>query len=152
MSSSWVVHIDELKSLIGEPLGPTEWRPVSQETVNGFAEVTGDHQWIHTDPERAATGPFAGTIAHGFFTVSLAPVMIWELLTVEGAAITVNYGLNKVRFPAPVPVGTAVRGTLVLQDVEEIEGGVQAVSTLTVERDGGTKPVCVADIVFRYYR
>ncbi|AXV07069.1 Acyl dehydratase [Euzebya pacifica] len=150
--SQQTVHLDDLESLVGTPIGPTEWHDMDQRMVDGFADVTGDHQWIHTDPERAARGPFGSTIAHGFFTLSLAPVLSWELLTVEGVSMAVNYGLNKVRFPAPVPVGTAVRGTMTLVELTEVQGGLQSVSELTVERDGGTKPVCVAELVTRYYR
>lgn len=149
--SATTIQLDELDTLVGTTLGPTSWHAMDQEDVNAFAEVTGDHQWIHTDPERAAQGPFGGTIAHGFFTLSLAPVLTWELLQVEGTGMQVNYGLNKVRFPAPVPTGTAVRGSAVLDAVTDIEGGKQGVMTLTIERDGGTKPVCVAELVFRYY-
>ena len=144
--SQQTVHLDDLESLVGTPIGPTEWHDMDQRMVDGFADVTGDHQWIHTDPERAARGPFGSTIAHGFFTLSLAPVLSWELLTVEGVSMAVNYGLNKV------PVGTAVRGTMTLVELTEVQGGLQSVSELTVERDGGTKPVCVAELVTRYYR
>lgn len=150
--STRTVHIDQLHTLVGETLGPTGWHDMTQDMVNDFADVTGDKQWIHTDPERAAEGPFGGTIAHGFFTLSLAPVLTWELLEVDGVALTVNYGLNKVRFPAPVPVGTAVRATVTLTELTDVEGGMQGVLTLAVERDGGSKPVCVAEQVFRYYR
>lgn len=151
MSTPTTIDVDDLASLIGKTLGPSDWREVSQADVDTFADVTGDHQWIHIDPERAAEGPFGGTIAHGFMTLSLIPVMIFELLTVEGTSLTVNYGLNKVRFPAPVPVGTAVRGSAELTSVDDIQGGVQGISTMTIERDGGSKPVCVAESVFRYY-
>ncbi|MEE8599626.1 MaoC family dehydratase [Euzebya tangerina] len=145
------IAMDDLPSLIGTELGPTAWRDVTQEDVDTFADVTGDHQWIHIDPERAAEGPFGQTIAHGFLTLSLVSVLIGGLLEVTGSSLTVNYGLNKVRFPAPVPVGTAVRATGVLTSVEEITGGLQGIVNLTIERDGGTKPVCVAEVVFRYY-
>lgn len=152
MSEPTTVHMDDLESLVGTTLGPSEWRDITQEDVNTFADVTGDHQWIHLDPERAAEGPFGGTIAHGFLTVSLLSVMIGGLIRVEGSSLTVNYGLNKVRFPAPVPVGTAVRATGELTSVEEVQGGLQGLMAVTVERDGGAKPVCVAEVVFRYYR
>ena len=145
-------HMDDLPDLVGEPLGPSAWRDITQEAVNAFADATGDHQWIHVDPVRAAEGPFGGPIAHGFMTLSLIPVLIGDLLVVEGASLVVNYGLNKVRFPAPVPVGTAVRASGQLTAVEEIAGGLQGVMSLTIERDGGTKPVCVAEPVFRYYK
>ncbi|CAN5602332.1 MaoC family dehydratase [soil metagenome] len=152
MSSPTAVLMDDLQSLVGTTLGPTEWRDITQDDVNTFADVTGDHQWIHIDPQRAADGPFGGTIAHGFMTLSLIPVLVAQLLKVEGSALTVNYGLNKVRFPSPVPVGTAVRATGELTNVEEVTGGLQGEMALTIERDGGTKPVCVAESVFRYYR
>lgn len=148
---STAIPIRELHTILGTELGPTGWHAIEQSRIDAFAEVTGDHQWIHTDPERAANGPFGSTIAHGFLTLSLAPVLAAELLTVSGASLTVNYGLDRVRFPAPVPVGTAVRGRGVLTGLDEVAGGHQGTLTLTVERDGGAKPVCVADLVFRYY-
>lgn len=146
------VHIDDLATLMGTTLGPTEWRDVDQAAVNAFADVTGDQQWIHTDPARAADGPFGGTIAHGYLTLSLIPVLTWELLAVAGTSMTVNYGLNRVRFPSPVPVGTAVRASMTLRELSDVAGGLQSVTEVTVERDGGTKPVCVAETVARYYR
>ncbi len=146
------IPLDELEQFVGTQLGPTAWREVTQEQVNTFADATGDHQWIHVDVERANAGPFGGPIAHGYLTLSLAPVLLGGLLHVSGAALTVNYGLGKVRFPAPVPVGTAVRATAVIGAVEEVSGGLQVTLVMTVERDGGSKPVCVAEILFRYYR
>ena len=146
------IDVDDLHTLVGSSLGPTAWRDITQEDVNLFADVTGDHQWIHIDPERAAEGPFGQTIAHGFLTLSLVSVLIGGLLEVTGSALTVNYGLNRVRFPSPVPVGTAVRATGVLESVDEVTGGRQGIVNLVVERDGGTKPVCVAETVFRYYK
>ena len=146
-----IVHLDDLPSLQGVTLGPTDWRDVTQEEITTFAEVTGDTQWIHVDVERAKEGPFGGPIAHGYFTLSLASKQIFQLLQVEGASAVINYGLNKVRFPATVPVGTALRSSILVDDVTDIAGGRQLTLTMTFERDGGSKPVCVAEIVFRYY-
>lgn len=146
------IALDDLPSLVGTQLGPTSWRDVPQSTVDGFAALTGDDQWIHVEPERAAAGPFGGTIAHGFLTLALAPVLVAELLQVEGVGLTVNYGLDRVRFPAPVPVGTAITGRLTVTGLREVPGAVQAAMTLVIERDGGLKPVCVADLLVRYYR
>ena len=144
------MKIDDLQP--GLELGPSEWQEVRQERIDAFADATGDHQWIHVDPERAAAGPFGGTIAHGFLTLSMLPQATFELMHVEDARTAINYGLNKVRFPAPVPVGSRIRTTFRLVDVSEIEGGVQVVTAATVEREGSEKPVCVAETVSRYYR
>jgi acyl dehydratase len=144
------VRIDDLKA--GLELGPSEWTEVAQERVNLFADATGDHQWIHVDPERAAAGPFGGTIAHGFLTLSLLPQWTFALMHVEDASAAINYGLNRVRFPAPVPVGSRVRASYRIADVAEVEGGVQITTVATVEREGGEKPVCVAETLTRYYR
>jgi acyl dehydratase len=144
------MRIDDLKP--GLELGPGEWREITQERVNRFADATGDHQWIHVDPERAASGPFGGTIAHGFLTLSMLPESTFELMHVEDASAAINYGLNKVRFPAPVPVGSRVRASYRIVDVAEVEGGVQVTTAATVEREGSEKPVCVAETVSRYYR
>lgn len=145
------VRLDDLPDLQDEIIGPTPWRDVTQEDVTTFAQVTGDTQWIHVDVERAKDGPFGGPIAHGYLTLSLASAEIFRLLRVEGAAAVINYGLNKVRFPATVPVGTALRSSIHIDDVSDIQGGYQLTLTITFERDGGTKPVCVAEILFRYY-
>ncbi|HEY6017875.1 MAG TPA: MaoC family dehydratase [Gaiellaceae bacterium] len=144
------MKIDDLQP--GLELGPSEWQEIRQERIDAFADATGDHQWIHVDPERAAAGPFGGTIAHGFLTLSMLPQATFELMHVEDARTAINYGLNKVRFPAPVPVGSRIRTTFRLVDVSEIEGGVQVVTAATVEREGSEKPVCVAETVSRYYR
>jgi acyl dehydratase len=144
------MRIDDLKP--GLELGPGEWREITQERVDRFADATGDHQWIHVDPERAAKGPFGGTIAHGFLTLSMLPESSFELMHVEDASAAINYGLNKVRFPAPVPVGSRVRASYRIVDVAEVEGGVQVTTAATVEREGSAKPVCVAETVSRYYR
>jgi acyl dehydratase len=144
------VRIDDLKP--GLELGPSEWLEVTQERVDLFADATGDHQWIHVDPERAAAGPFGGPIAHGFLTLSLLPQWTFALMQVEDASAAINYGLNKVRFPAPVPVGSRLRASYRIADVAEVEGGVQVTTVATVEREGSEKPVCVAETLSRYYR
>src|SRR5580658_9799477 len=140
-----------LKELVGEHLGYSEWHEVTQEQVNRFAEATGDHQWIHVDVERAKAGPFGGPIAHGFLTLSLAPSLLHEVYAVEGVKMGVNYGLNKLRFPSPVPVGAKVRAGALLKEVTEIDGGAQLVLETTFEVQGAPKPSCVAELVFRYY-
>ena len=136
----------------GDTYGPSSWIDVPQAKIDAFAEATGDHQWIHVDPERAAEGPFRTTIGHGYLTLSLLPVMSYEVVPRQGGGMAVNYGLNKVRFPAPVPVGSRVRGTFHVDSVDEQDWGFQAQLTATVEREGGDKPVCVAELIFRYYR
>jgi acyl dehydratase len=135
----------------GAEFGPSSWVEVPQERIDAFAEATGDHQWIHIDPERAAHGPFGTTIGHGYLTLSLLPAMSYEVVPRQGGGMAVNYGLNKVRFPAPVPSGSRVRGTFRVVDVEQADWGFQATMTATIERDGTEKPVCVAELVFRYY-
>ncbi|GAA2133529.1 MaoC family dehydratase [Streptomyces synnematoformans] len=142
---------EELKDAVGEQLGYTEWVEVDQRRVDLFAEATGDHQWIHVNPERAAAGPFGGTIAHGYLTLSLLPLFAPQLVEVAGVRMGVNYGTNKVRFPAPVPVGSRLRATATITDVAEVPDGVQLAVRYTVEREGGEKPVCVAESVSRYY-
>jgi acyl dehydratase len=143
--------IDGLKERVGDHLGYSEWHQVTQEQVNTFAEATGDFQWIHVDVERAKQGPFGGPIAHGYLTLSLGPLLIPQIVKVEGIAMAVNYGLNKVRFPAPVPVGSKLRLGATLAGVEDIAGGVQVTMGMVYELDGGDKPVCVAEIDYRYY-
>jgi acyl dehydratase len=142
--------VDELKSLVGENLGTSDWLEITQDRVNLFAEATGDHQWIHVDPERAKDGPFGGTIAHGYLTMSLGPVLLPQVVTVTGFSMALNYGLNKLRFPAPVPVGSKVRLSAELIDVEDVAGGVQVTYRLTFEVDGQDKPACVAEAVYRW--
>ncbi|WKD35436.1 MaoC family dehydratase [Streptomyces xanthophaeus] len=142
---------EELHAEIGEPLGPSEWLEVDQKRIDLFADATGDHQWIHVDPERAAGGPFGSTIAHGYLTLSLLPSLVPQIMRVEGMRMGLNYGTNKVRFPAPVPVGSRLRAVAVITEVAEAGGGVQVTATVTVEREGGDKPVCVAESVSRYY-
>jgi acyl dehydratase len=134
----------------GEVIGTSDWVEIDQERVTTFADATDDHQWIHTDPERAAQGPFGGPIAHGFLTLSLLPALQRRTYAIEGLRMGINYGLEKVRFPAPVPVGSRIRATVQLASVSQIDGGIQAVLRTTIEREGGDKPVCVAESVSRY--
>jgi acyl dehydratase len=143
--------INGLEKLVGEHLGYSEWHEVTQEQVNLFADATGDHQWIHVDVERAKAGPFGGPIAHGYLTLSLAPTLLTEIMRVDGVAMGINYGLNKLRFPSPVPVGSKLRAGASLASVEPVSGGVQVTLNVTFEIEGGSKPVCVAEILFRYY-
>jgi acyl dehydratase len=144
-------NLAELASLVDQEVAVSDWLTVTQEQVNLFAQATGDHQWIHVDPERAAAGPFGTTIGHGYLTLSLLPVMSYEVVPRQEGGMAVNYGLNRVRFPAPVPSGSRVRGTFKVAAVDEFDGGFQATMNATVEREGGDKPVCVAELVFRYY-
>ncbi|MGW0968548.1 MaoC family dehydratase [Streptomyces sp. NPDC002516] len=143
--------VEELRGAVGEQLGHTDWVEIEQKRIDLFAEATGDHQWIHVDPEKAATGPFGTTIAHGYLTLSLLPLFGPQLIGVEGVKMGVNYGTNKVRFPAPVPVGSRLRATGTITAVDDVPGGVQVSLAFTVEREGGDKPVCVAESVSRYY-
>jgi acyl dehydratase len=143
--------LDELRQAEGEVLGTSDWHEVTQDDINTFAEVTGDRQWIHVDPERARESPSGGTIAHGYYTLSLAPRFLRQIMRLDGFAFAVNYGLNKVRFPAPLPVGDRVRMTARLDSLEDIPGGAQLVIELTFEREGGDKPVCVAESLARVY-
>jgi acyl dehydratase len=136
----------------GDQFGPSSWIVVDQDRINAFADATEDHQWIHVDAEKAAQGPFGQTIGHGYLTLSLLPVMSYEVVPRQEGGMGINYGLNKVRFPAPVPSGSRVRGTFQVVEVDEQEWGHQATMQATVEREGGDKPVCVAEIVFRYYK
>ena len=141
-----------LKELVGTHLGYSDYMEITQERVNTFADATGDHQWIHVDPERAtAESPFGGPIAHGYLTLSLGPVLAPQVMRVEGFKMGVNYGCEKVRFPSPVPVGSRLRLGAHLDGVEEIPGGVQVSMTFTFEVEGAPKPSCVSNIIFRYY-
>ncbi|QDZ27546.1 MaoC family dehydratase [Noviherbaspirillum sp. UKPF54] len=147
-----ISSVEELKSLVGQEVAVTDWVAISRERVNMFAEATGDHQWIHTDVERSRKeSPYGGTIAHGFLTLSLLPMLMESAVSIPSSKMGVNYGLNKVRFPAPVPVGSKVRARMTLQEVEDIEGGVQVIWKVTIEREGGDKPVCVAESISRRY-
>jgi len=142
--------LDDLSSFIGKELGTSSWIHVDQARINTFADATDDHQWIHVDPGRAKDGPFGGTIAHGYLTLSLLIPMWAEILEVRDARTKVNYGLNKVRFPSPVPSGSRIRARGTIAAVEAIPGGVQLTVDAHVERQGGDKPVCVAQLVLRY--
>jgi acyl dehydratase len=135
---------------VGDVFGPSSWIEITQEKIDQFAEATGDHQWIHVDPERAKNGPFGSTIGHGYLTLSLLPVASDEVIPKTGS-MGINYGLNRVRFPAPVPVGSRLHATFEVKAFEEFPGGRQATYLATIERDGGEKPVCVAEVVFRSY-
>jgi acyl dehydratase len=135
---------------VGDRFGPSSWIEISQQTIDAFAEATGDRQWIHVDPDRAAAGPFGSTIAHGYLTLSLLPAASYEVIPRQGG-MGINYGLNRVRFPAPVPVGSRVRATFEVLQVDEFDGGVQVTMAASVEREGGDKPVCVSEVVFRHY-
>jgi acyl dehydratase len=146
-----ITGLDELHQAEGETLGTSDWHEVTQEAIDAFADVTGDHQWIHVDVERAKDTPFGGTIAHGYYTLSLAPTLGAQVVRYEGFAFAVNYGLNRVRFPAPLPVGSRVRLTVGVARVEDIPGGAQLALELTFEREGGEKPVCVAETLVRLY-
>jgi acyl dehydratase len=144
------LKLEELRHHAGEELGATPWHEVTQEQVNEFAEATFDHQWIHTDPERAAASGYGGTIAHGFLTLSLAAWALEEVLEVADAAVTINYGLNKVRFPAPLRTGSSVRARVRCGEVQDVTGGLQVTFDVTFERADGGKPACVAEVLIRY--
>jgi acyl dehydratase len=147
--------LDGLQERVGTEVGVSGWRTVRQEDIDTFATLTGDQQWIHVDPERAKTGPFGATVQHGFLTLGMATGLLWEVATVEGFGVVLNYGLNKVRFPAPLRVGSRIRVHVVVAEVKAIEGpggtGAEAVYRLTYDVEGQEKPCCVADLVFRYY-
>ena len=143
--------LDEITKLTGADLGASDWLEITQERVNAFADATGDHQWIHVDVERAKTGPYGGTIAHGYLTLALV-IPLWNrLLRVDGVGMAVNYGLNRLRFPSPVPVGARIRLRARVGPVEQVSGGVQLTAEFTVERAGSDKPAAVAEVVYRYY-
>jgi acyl dehydratase len=144
-------RLSELQALTGSVLGTSEWLDIDQARIDQFAAVTGDDQWIHVDLARAAAGPFGATVAHGHLTLSLLPVMARTAFKVDDVRMTVNYGLNRVRFPAPVPVGSRLRGHFKLMTFETIAGGAQVVVEVTTEREGHGKPVCVAESVARHF-
>jgi acyl dehydratase len=146
-----ITGLAELKAAEGEVLGTSDWHDVTQKDIDAFADVTGDHQWIHVDPERAKETPFGGTIAHGYYTLSLEPMFTDQVMRLQGFAFAINYGLDRVRFPAPVPVGSRLRMTAKLAALEDIPGGAQMTLELTFEREGGEKPVCVARSLARVY-
>jgi len=141
----------ELKGAVGRSLGTSDWLEITQDRIDKFADATGDHQWIHVDPERARKGPFGACIAHGYLTQSLVNLFLPQIVQVKGISMGVNYGANKVRFPAPVPVGSRVRGRAELLEVEEVKGAVQATIRVTVEIEGSERPGCVIDTISRYY-
>jgi acyl dehydratase len=144
-------HLADLRPLVGQEVGVSDWISVDQKRIDQFAEATGDHQWIHVDPVRAAAGPFGATVAHGFLTLSLLPEMSASAFQVLDTRMGVNYGLNRVRFPAPVPSGSRLRGRFKLLSYEPIEGGAQLTVEVTMEREGSPKPVCVAESVARRF-
>ncbi len=141
----------DLQPLVGQVIGESDWVTIDQQRINLFADATGDHQWIHVDPEKAAKGPFGTPIAHGFLTLSLIPDLAAKAMRVNDTRMGVNYGLNRVRFPAPVPVDSRVRAVVKLVAYEPIEGGAQVTTEVTIEREGSPKPVCVAETVARRY-
>jgi acyl dehydratase len=152
MAQTTVSGIEGVQGMVGQHLGHSDWVEITQEQVNRFAEATGDHQWIHVDPERAAKeSPFGGPIAHGYLTLSLLPSLMPQILEIQGFRMGVNYGTEKVRFPSPVPVGSRVRAGATLDSAEPIEGGLHMVVTVTIEVEGGSKPACVATTVSRRY-
>jgi acyl dehydratase len=140
--------LEAFRAAAGEEIGTGDWHTVTQEQINLFADATGDHQWIHVDPERAAEGPFGTTIAHGYLTVSLLPLLAQSVYQIDGLTMGVNYGINKLRFPSPVPVDSRIRATVTLREVSDISIGTQAVVSFVVEREGGDKPACIADVVY----
>ena len=146
-----VTDLDELRARSGEEIGVSDWHDVTQQAIDEFARVTGDDQWIHVDPERARQTPFGGTIAHGYYTLSLHPMFAAQLVRFEGFAFAVNYGLERVRFPAPLPAGNRVRMRMTLLAVEDVLGGAQITTKLTFEGEGALKPVCVAESLTRVY-
>ena len=147
-----IPRLGDLKSMVGEELAVSNWFVVDQPRINQFADATGDHQWIHVDPDRAASGPFGATIAHGFLTLSMLPLFIQDALRFDDVRMSVNYGLNRVRFTAPVPVGSELRARFRLVGIEDVAGqGMQVTMEATIERKGSDKPVCVAETISRRY-
>jgi acyl dehydratase len=139
--------LDEFEKAVGTHLGYSDWHTITQQQIDLFAEATGDHQWIHTDPDRAKEGPFGTTIAHGYLTLSLLPLLVWQVYSIEGLTMAVNYGSNKVRYPSPVPVDSRVRAGVELVSLDRAPGGSRATIRVTIEREGGDKPACVAETV-----
>jgi acyl dehydratase len=150
MAQTTAHGIEGVQALVGQHLGYSDWVEITQDRVDTFAEATGDHQWIHVDPERAKDGPFGGTIAHGYLTMSLSPVLLPQIVTVTGFSMALNYGLDKLRFPSPVPVGSKLRLSAKLLAVDDVKGGVQTTYELTYQVDGSEKPACVAQAVYRW--
>lgn len=139
--------LEDIEAAIGVELGPTDWLEITQERIDAFADATGDQQWIHVDPDRASSGPFGRTVAHGYLTLSLIPLLVGQLLSYETGGARLNYGLNKVRFPRPLPVGARVRARAMIVDVGDVPAGTQVVTRATIEIDGEDKPACVAETV-----
>jgi acyl dehydratase len=152
MATREINGLSELKTLVGQHLGYSDYLEITQERVNQFADATGDHQWIHVDPERAKDGPFGGTIAHGYLTLSIGPMLAPQIMSVKGLKMGVNYGCGKVRFPSPVPVGARLRLGVTLQEFEELKPGQAQITYLyTFEVEGADKPSCVAEVIVRFY-
>jgi acyl dehydratase len=143
--------VDELKAAVGTQVGSSDWLTIDQKRIDGFADATGDHQWIHVDEEKAKAGPFGTTIAHGFLTLSLTPIFGAQTYRVENVKMAINYGLNRVRFTAPVPVGSRLRASYELASVDDVQGGVQVANKVTIEIEGSDRPACVAETLTRYY-
>ena len=150
MAATVFEGLDELRGAVGVHLGHSDWLEVDQARIDTFAEATGDHQWIHVDPVRAAEGPFGSTIAHGYLTLALTNLFLPQVLEVRGISMGVNYGVDRVRFPSPVPVGSRLRGGAEVVAVDEVPGGVQATIRITVEREGSDRPACVVDSLSRF--
>ena len=150
MAQTVLSGIDEVKAAVGRHLGTSDWLEVTQDRIDQFADATGDHQWIHVDPERAAAGPFGTTIAHGYLTLSLSNALLPDIVEVKGVSMGINYGVGKVRFPAPVPVGSRIRARAELASAEDVPGGVQTTVLITVELEGSDKPACVIESLSRY--
>ena len=146
-----VDSLEEFHGLVGQQIGYTDWQTITQQRVNVFAKATDDHQWIHVDPEAAKAGPFGGPIAHGYLTLSLGPVLLQQILVINGMTYGINYGANKVRFPSPVPVGAELRMGVTVAGAEDVGGGVQVVFDLVFELKDAPKPACVAQVVYRYF-
>ena len=151
MKTVEIARLADLKGLIGQEIAVSDWLTITQERINQFADAIGDHQWIHVDPERAKASPFGSTIAHGFLTLSLLPLFTQECIRMPSVRMGVNYGVNKVRFINPVPVGSRLRGRFMMKAVEDIAGGVQMTMLATIELEGVDKPACVAESVSRRY-
>jgi acyl dehydratase len=150
MAQTVFENLDDVRDAVGQHLGYSEWLEITQDRVDLFAEATGDHQWIHVDPERAAAGPFGGPIAHGYLTLSLSNFFLPQIVEVRGISAGVNYGVNKIRYPSPVLVGAKIRGGAELAAVEEVAGGIQTTMVITIEIDGDAKPACVIESISRY--
>jgi acyl dehydratase len=150
MAQTVLSGIDEVKAAVGRHLGTSDWLEITQDRIDRFADATGDHQWIHVDPVRAAAGPFGTTIAHGYLTLSLSNALLPDIVEVQGFSMGINYGVGKVRFPAPVPVGSRLRASAELVAADDVAGGVQTTVLITVELEGSAKPACVIESLSRY--